>query len=197
MITKDSIIASVINLEKGYVNDPDDRGGETNFGITIAVAKENEAFLRKNFKWDGTVRNLTKPMATAIYEKKYWAALKLDDVYNISPLLADKLFDISVNMGTKRAGMWLQQALNAFNRKAKDYKDIVADGVVGAKTIEALEHLIKIRGNKEATRNLLKALLSFQGVHYINVSLDNPDNETFTWGWYNRLDHNLEVYLDI
>lgn len=36
---KDKIINEIIRVEGGYVNDPRDSGGETNFGITVAVAR--------------------------------------------------------------------------------------------------------------------------------------------------------------
>ena len=38
---KERIINEIIRVEGGYVNDPSDSGGETNFGITVAVARAN------------------------------------------------------------------------------------------------------------------------------------------------------------
>lgn len=196
ILTKEDIINGVIKVEAGYVNNPDDRGGETNFGITKAVAEENGKILRSEFKWDGTMKNLTKPMAYRIYELEYWSHLKLDDVYKTSPFLADKLFDLAVNCGKVRAVTWFQRALNAFNRKQKDYKDLVVDGGLGNKSLTALEGLVKVRGKDKAVRTLLKALICQQGTHYLDISLAREDNETFTMGWFERLEHHLELYME-
>jgi Glycosyl hydrolase 108 len=61
-------LAVVLAEEGGYTNDPDDRGGPTNFGITIDDLRE----------WRGTdvtaedVKNMTKAEAQEIYRSKYW-----------------------------------------------------------------------------------------------------------------------------
>ena len=51
----DEIIEKVLEHEGGYVNDPNDLGGETNFGIT------------KRFYPDVDIKNLTKEEAKHIY----------------------------------------------------------------------------------------------------------------------------------
>lgn len=196
VLTKADIINGVISVEAGYVNNPDDRGGETNCGITVAVAHQYGKLLRTEFKWDGTMKNLTKAMAYRIYELEYWTPLKLDDIYKTSPFLADKLFDLAVNCGKVRAAMWLQRALNAFNRKQKDYKDLVVDGGVGNMTLTALASFIKVRGKDKVVKTLLKALICQQGSHYLEISLSREDNETFTFGWFERLDHHIDLYMD-
>lgn len=196
ILSKEDIINGVIKVEAGYVNNKDDKGGETNFGITKAVAEENQKMLKAEFKWDGTMKNLSKAMAYRIYELEYWKPLKLDDIYKISPFLADKLFDLAVNCGKARAGTWLQRSLNAFNRKQKDYKDVLIDGVIGSATLTALNGFIKVRGKDKVVKTLLKALICQQGTHYLDISLAREDNETFTMGWFDRLDHHIDLYMD-
>lgn len=195
VLTKSDIIKAVIAVEAGYVNNPDDKGGETNFGITAEVAKENLKVLQGEFKWDGHMKNLTKAMAYRVYELEYWNKLKLDDIYKTSPFLADKLFDLAVNCGKVRAATWLQRALNAFNRKQKDYKDITVDGGIGNQTLTALNGFVKARGRDQAVKTLLKALVCQQGTHYLDISLSREANETFTYGWYERLTHHLNLYM--
>lgn len=193
--TKAEILAQLLAVEGGYVNNPKDKGGETNFGITVAVASENASMLKSQFKWDGTMRNLTKTMATAIYEKIYWQASSLDTIYSISPLLADKIFDLSVNCGRVRAGKWLQTALNALNRQQKDFKDISVDGGIGNATIGALNSFIKVRGKNNALSTIQMALIGQQANHYISISITNPDNEEFVYGWLQRCSRHIELYV--
>lgn len=194
--TKASIIATTIDIEGGYVNNPDDSGGETNFGITIGTANLYKKDLVALFKWNGKMINLTKEMATWIYENKYWKPVRLDDIFKISPALADRMFDIAVNVGISFAGLWLQNALNAFNRQGTDYADIVADGIVGSGTLNALNALIKKRGLKPTIKNVGIAIMCQQGSNYLSSSQKYQKNETFTWGWFSeRVPRHLDEFL--
>ena len=196
--TKKSIITDTIAVEGGYVNNANDLGGETNYGITFDVA--NKASTKKRLVamgWDGKMRSLTKDMAYAIYEIEYWNKLNLDTIFEISPFLADKLFDQGVNCGTTRAGRWLQRSLNALNRGQKDYKDISTDGGIGKDTLAALNGLIKKRGRAATVTVLLYAIITLQGNHYITISEEREANEEFTFGWMmQRLSHNVRYYFD-
>lgn len=81
--------------EGGYSNDPDDRGGATNFGITIAD-------YRKYIKADGTpndVKNMSVTDARSIYKSKYWDALNCDA---LSSGVDYTVFDYGVNSGLGR-----------------------------------------------------------------------------------------------
>ena len=69
MLTKfDDIIEITLHHEGGYVHDPTDLGGETNFGIA------------KRFYPDVDIKNLTKEGAKEIYKKDYWDKNKVDDL---------------------------------------------------------------------------------------------------------------------
>lgn len=192
--TRDFIIRDKTAVEAGYINHPSDRGGETNHGITKAVAEKLRGELVRQFRWDGTMRGLTKQAAFWIYKVEYWDRLNLDEIHKRSPLVADKLFDIGINMGTVTAGQFLQQLLNVFNRKQALYADLVVDGRPGNVTLLALDALIKARGTKPTQWNILKGLLALQGARYVQISLGREANEDFTWGWFGRLDHNSEYY---
>ena len=63
MKTIDDIIEDVLRAEGGYVNDAVDRGGETNFGITIATARQNG--------YSGPMRDLPRDMAKEMYRRQY------------------------------------------------------------------------------------------------------------------------------
>lgn len=198
VLDKQTIIASGIAVEAGYVDHPDDKGGETNFGITKSVAEENKSWLVKDFKWNGDMRDLTYDMAYAIYERKYWNYLNLDAISKHSILLADKMFDIGINCGANKCGRWFQQILNVFNMKQKLYVDIKVDGAIGNNTLIALNGLIKARGERATYKVLLRSLMAKQTNHYLDISENREENESFTWGWVNqRMDHHTDLYRDL
>ena len=119
MLTEfDDIIEVVLEHEGGYVNDPDDPGGETNFG----VAKRSHP--------DVDIANLTKDGAKEIYKEVYWDKNKVE---SLSADLRHIYFDMCVNQGRGRAVKILQQAANAKGAGLK------VDGGMGPMTIAAMD----------------------------------------------------------
>lgn len=177
MKTINGIIEDVLAAEGGYVNDPKDAGGETNFGITIATARA------AGFK--GAMRDLTRDMAREIYRGRYVIGPGFGLVANQSMPIAAELVDTGVNMGPKVAAGFLQRALNALNRQGKDYADIVADGAVGPATISVLKSFLARRG-PEGERRMLIALNALQGERYISLAEGRAANEAFLYGWLDR-----------
>jgi len=192
--SKQWIITDKTAVEAGYVNNPNDPGGETNCGITKKLAVFYKAKLVSLFNWDGTMRNLTKPMAFYIYDMEFWQKLALDDVFKRCPLIADKMFDAGINIGGSVVGKWFQLILTVMNNQGQLYPDLVPDGNIGPRTIAAMDSYLKARGNKVGRWTILKLLLAKQGSHYVDISFANGKLETFTQGWANRLDHNLVDY---
>jgi lysozyme family protein len=173
-MTIDTLIDELIDREGHYTDHPADRGGPTHYGITQAVARANG--------WNGSMRHLPRAVAAAIYRKLYWAAPGFDQVGRSAPAIAAELFDTGVNMGPKVAATFLQRALNALNRGARDYADIAVDGRVGPATLAALRGFLKERGPAgEAV--LLKALEALQGERYLRLAESRPANEAFLYGW--------------
>lgn len=171
----DRLIDPLIAREGGYVNDPNDAGGETNWGITVRVARENG--------YAGRMADMTRDHAKAIYRAKYWAKPGLYLIAPLSPAVAEELFDTGVNMGTGTAGIFFQRALNALNRRAADYADIEVDGAIGNQSKTAFEAFLKRNGVARGTEVMLKALNCLQGARYIELSEARAANETFTNGW--------------
>ena len=195
--TPEQMLKRLAGVEAGYVNNSDDRGGETNHGVTKAVALENKAELVKRFGWDGTMRNLSEAMALWIFKVRYWDKLGLDRMYQISPTCADKMLDIGVNSGVAAAGMYFQKFLNVLNLKQTFYADLVLDGAPGNKTYLALDALIAKRGKVEVVQRLAMSLLSYQTVNAIEISVKREANETFTWGWLNRQWDSAKRYIGL
>lgn len=102
----------ILDHEGGYVNDPKDPGGETNFGIS------KRAYPHLN------IRDLTKAQAAEIYRKDYWNKIRGD---SIDPSVAIVAFDIAVNMGVSVAIKMLQYAV-----------DERQDGIFGDKTFAGI-----------------------------------------------------------
>jgi lysozyme family protein len=170
----DELIEDVIAREGDYVNHPADRGGPTRWGITQAVASRHG--------YHGDMRHLPQSDAAAIYEQRYWLAPAFDQVATLAPQLAAELFDIGVNMGTGVAAGFLQRALNALNRNARDYQDIRVDRNVGPSTLHALKGFLGVRGPAAETI-LVRAVDALQGAHYVRLAEVRPSQEAFLYGW--------------
>lgn len=109
-----SAITRVIQREGGYVNDPDDMGGETKFGIS------------KNAYPDLDVANLTEAQAAAIYKRDYWDKINADQL----PInIREAAFDAAVNHGVETAKRLLSEAGNDLQKflelRANLYQRIV------------------------------------------------------------------------
>ncbi|MDX8384546.1 MAG: glycosyl hydrolase 108 family protein [Ghiorsea sp.] len=118
----------VIGAEGGYSNDPNDAGGETNFGIS------------KRAYPDEDIKNLTKNRAEVIYYKDYWNACSCDS-FNYSKGLV--LFDCAVNQGKSRATKWAQEVAEV----TVDGKlgPISKSAIVQCPTVEFCDRYIEMR----------------------------------------------------
>ena len=182
---------TVMSHEGGYVNDPIDRGGETYKGIsrvnwpdwegwgTIDKHKSLSVFPRclyDNLKLESLVRKF--------YKKRFFAPYKGE---NMPEALAVEMFDISVNMGVRRAILFLQTALNALNRDKELYQDLKVDGAYGDSTATALA-LFRAKEGCTAENLLVKVLNILQGAHYLKIMKDDPSQERFARGWLKRVE---------
>lgn len=170
----DQLIGPLLAVEGGYTNNPADAGGETNWGITKAVARENG--------YAGAMAAMTRDQATAIYRAKYWAKPGLYLIAPLSAKLVAALFDTGVNMGTGTAGIFLQRALNALNEQGADYPDVRVDGGIGPSTAAAVKGLLAKRGVAGETV-LLKAFMCLKGARYIELAEGRAASEVFEFGW--------------
>lgn len=173
-MTKDDIFNAILGKEGGYVNNPNDKGGPTNWGITQAVARAHG--------YTGDMRYLTRDQALAILNADYWTGPRFDQVATLSADIAAELCDTGVNMGPSVAAGFLQRSLNVLNNQGAMYPDVVADGQIGQRTLAALKSYIAVRGSAGVTV-MLKALNCLQGERYIELAEQRPANQTFVYGW--------------
>jgi lysozyme family protein len=168
------LIDPTIGREGGYANHPDDRGGETMWGITIARARAAG--------YRGAMRDMPRAAAVDIYRLFYWSQPGFDGIDDIDPGLGERLLDAGINCGTDRAGRWLQRALNVLNGKGTLYSDIEVDGKCGALTRAALQSFIQRRG-AEGRQVLLECVRAFQAGHYLQLAEGDASQEAFVYGW--------------
>src|SRR5690606_270217 len=117
------------------------------------------------------IANLTREEAIEIYRRDWW------DKYGYgrfaSPAIATKVFDLSVNVGPRRAHEILQRALHAVGRR-----DVTIDGIIGPQTISA--------ANAVPPGVLLAALRAEAAAYYRQLIERNPNLKKFERGWLNR-----------
>lgn len=166
----EAAIGLTLQHEGGYVNDPNDRGGETNWGITIATAR--------NAGFTGQMKDLTKAEAIMIYKKNYWLDPKLDKLAEIVPELAAYLFDIGVNMGTITGIKMLQRAISLI----KPTPTLVYDGVLGPKTLGWIE------GLTANERKSLGKLVAYEHARrYLDLIAADNSQRKYINGWLSRV----------
>lgn len=194
--TQPNIIEDKTNVEGGYVNNKKDSGGETNHGITAGLANDYKKELLQLFQWDGTMKNLSRDMAYWLYKTHFWKRAGCDGLWLRHALLADKVFDMAINMGVTTAGSYLQQILNANNNLGSLYADLKVDGWLGDTTMKALDAFIKKRA-AEGVNRLLCALLAEQGHHYLQLVQKRDKDEEFYYGWCGRVSRDMCIYVNV
>lgn len=168
------LVDAVIDREGGFVDHPDDRGGPTKYGITEAAARAAG--------YAGPMRDLPRALAARIYGEKYWTGPGFDRVAEHAPRLAAELFDTGVNMGPGVAAGFLQRALNAINRRERDWPDVPPTRRIDAATLAALAAAMRRRGRTGETV-LVRAVDALQGARYIEIAESRQANESFVFGW--------------
>lgn len=161
-------IEFVLDIEKGFVNRPSDRGGPTNFGITLAILSQ----WRKAPVTADDVKNMPKNEALLIYKTWWWDAMKLDLVTD--PVIATMLLDQAVNRGVPKVVRQLQLLLG-----------VKTDGVIGKGTIAALN----------SSDQRLFALRFAKGcqISYVQACERDPVQFQFLEGWITR----SQKYFDL
>ncbi|GHG19447.1 holin-associated N-acetylmuramidase [Paracoccus aerius] len=128
MPSVEEVAAQIVAREGGYVNDPEDPGGATNYGVTIGTMKSLGLDLNKDRRVDATdVRMLTRAQAQQIFVEHYFRRPRLSD---LPPAVQASVFDMYVNAGTNAVKI-LQRLVARMGFSA------TADGVIGPQTVAA------------------------------------------------------------
>ncbi|MDR0823903.1 MAG: peptidoglycan domain protein [Prevotella sp.] len=171
-------IPIVKEVEGGYVNNPNDKGGETNMGITIGTWKQaghdtstriavvkvgNKAYTNAT----KSLYEMTDEQWEAIAKPMYWDRWRADEINNqsIANLVVDWLW------GSGIYGIKYPQQILGVN----------ADGIVGAKTLAAVN-------DYPNQKELFKKLWERRKQHFINLA-KQPGQSIFLKGWLNRMNY--------
>ena len=161
MADKNNLIPIIKRWEGGYSDNPNDRGGATNSGVTLAVY---QSVYGKN-KTKNDLKKMTNDQWDYIFTKLYWNKWKADDIKNQS--IANILVD------------WVWMSGLGTIKKIQSLFGLTADGIVGNKTIS----YINSHDQEEVFNKIWNRRKSF----YESLVKNNPSQKVFLNGWMNRL----------
>ena len=167
--TVDEIIEVILRHEGGYVDHKNDRGGATNWGITIGTYS---GWLGREATKD-EVRNMDRETAITIYKQNYYYGPGINHIPH--PVQA-QVFDIGVNSGPKRGIKMVQRVVNLAG-----FGPIGADGVIGPQSVRAITEAQDKMGNY-FNNALVEERLKF----YNGIVERNPSQKVFIRGWTKR-----------
>lgn len=158
-ITK--IIPHIKRWEGGYVCHPNDKGGCTNMGVTLATFRSFYGVKRTC----ADLRDLTTEQWAHIFRAGYWDILKGDAIANDS--LALLCVDWCYMSGAKNAIKRIQTAIGT-----------TADGIVGKKTLAILNGM---------PMECFAKIWNARYFHFKGICERDPSQRVFLKGWLNRL----------
>lgn len=124
------IATDIVAREGGYVNDPDDPGGATNYGVTIHTMRRLGLDLTGDGRVDAQdVQHLKQDQAIDIFVRHYFEGPR---IHTLPDAMHATVFDMYVNSGANAVKI-LQRLLCAMRI------DVSVDGVIGPQTIAATE----------------------------------------------------------
>lgn len=148
-------------LEGGFVDDPDDSGGATYCGVTLATFRRYYGAAATV----GDLKRMTDAQWKRIMKSGYWDVMKADQI--VSQSLAEIMVDWCVNSGT------------AVIRDIQTVAGVKPDGIVGPKTLAAV--------NSADHRQLHERIRLARKHYFERIVARNPKKSKFLKGWLNRL----------
>lgn len=162
-------IPYIFEHEGGFSDLKSDKGGATNWGVSLRLLKAINDDINKDGVIDYLdIKLLPKEHATEIYYYNFWKPF-----YEALPdRLAAKLFDTAVNAGHYRSNILFQQALNSLGSNLKE------DGLIGRGTIAEIL--------KYTEQNILTQYAFSQKKFYDALVVKDTSQEKFIKGWTKR-----------
>lgn len=175
-ISFEHAICFALQNEKGIEDRPNDKGGITNFGISLRFLKSISSENLKNYGifdevTEETIRSLDLERVKKIYYDEFWIHAPFDKIMIQEQV--NYIFDMAINMGISPAIKCVQRACWSVRRK----RDIVDDGILGENTIKAINMCGFL---------LMSALRSERAGFYRLIVQTEVDQKDFLNGWLNR-----------
>ena len=161
MADKNKLIPIIKRWEGGYSDNPNDRGGATNSGVTLAVYQS----VYGKSKTKNDLKRLTNDQWDYIFTKLYWNKWKADEIKNQS--IANILVD------------WVWMSGYGTIKKIQSLFGLTADGIVGNKTISYI--------NSHDQEDVFNKIWNRRKQFYESLVKNNPSQKVFLKGWMNRL----------
>ena len=185
MASYDPAFDKVLGLEGGYVDHPNDPGGATNWGISIRYLRERgdldgDGLPDGDLDGDGDIdvddiRAMNPADAKHLYHTGFWVPNRLQEIADQE--VAEKIFDMCVNMGSRQAWKLVQQACNEMGG------DLTVDGIVGPATLGVIDAY----SDPGAPDGPLVNLIREQQVQFYERLVERrPNLAVFLDGWKNR-----------
>lgn len=167
-----NIIKDIIDREGGYVNHPNDRGGPTKYGITLATF---ESWLGRQCSADD-VKAISKETAAEIYMSDYFFK---PGIHKLPVQLHDFMLDASVHHGPHNAVKKVLQ--ETMLRNGTNTGGI--DGIIGPKTIAATIKSMDYHGSQFIAQ-LIKTRIDYVE----RIAERDKSQHVFLAGWKNRIE---------
>jgi len=181
MSTFDKAIEVTLAHEGGFTDDPVDTGGATNWGVSLRFLKDagdldGDGVLDGDLDGDGDVdyddiKKMARAEAIRIYKLHFWDKYHYENIND--ELIAMRMFDMCVNMGSKQAAKLIQRAVTECGQPG-----IVDDGALGPKSFAAIN---AVKGEKLIGEIRLQHVL-----FYLSLIANKPAYEKFKKGWLRR-----------
>lgn len=176
----DEAILITLKHEGGFVNDPVDPGGATNWGVSIRFLKgagdgDGDGWLDGDIDHDGDIdiddiKMMTKAQAIGIYRTHFWDKYDYDEIEDFT--VAARMFDMTVNMGGRQACKIVQRAVN------KCGGNLVVDGKVGPNTFKGI--------NSIDPELLMSEIRLAHAQFYLDLIERKPAMAKYKKGWLRR-----------
>jgi len=165
----DAMIEDILRREGGFVDHPNDRGGPTNFGITLRTL----ASWRRSEVSRDDVRRMPLAEARAIYKDRYFLKPQTD---KLPAAVQPVVFDMSINHGPGTAIKLLQEVLQAVSPPCS------VDGGAGDETIHSATKALADIGSKALVNKLVDRRVAL----FKAIAANDVSQEVFLKGWLRR-----------
>lgn len=160
------LVPIILRWEGGYVNHPNDKGGPTNKGITIATYRTYKKLKGEKEPFVQDLKNISDVEWMDILKTLYWDKWKADMIENqpIANLVVDWYW------GSGKYGIIFPQRILG----------VTDDGIVGKITLSAIN-------SYQNQEELFYLLWNRRKKHFEDIVKQNPSQNVFLKGWLNRL----------